>query len=75
MFRPPDLHGNQLGADMQSLIVTYRLHGIDPYTYLVDLLQRVGQHPAARVAELTPRQWKLRFAANPLRSASHALVA
>ncbi|EQD49632.1 transposase [mine drainage metagenome] len=43
---------------MQSLIVTCRLHGIDPYTYLVDVLQRVGQHPASRVAELTPRQWK-----------------
>ena len=63
----------ELGAKhvgiVQSLIVPCRLHGIDVYTYLVDVLQRVGQHPAARVAELTPRQWKLRFAANPLRSA------
>jgi transposase len=38
----------------QSLIVTCRLHQIDPYTYLVDVLQRVGQHPANRVHELTP---------------------
>lgn len=53
---------------VQSLIVTCRLHGIDPYTYLVDVLQRVGQHPAARVAELTPRLWKRHFASNPLRS-------
>jgi len=60
---------------VQSLIVTCRLHGIDVYTYLVDVLQRVGQHPAARVAELTPRQWKLQFAVNPLRSALHNLVA
>jgi hypothetical protein len=59
---------------VQSLIVTCRLHGIDPYTYLVDVLQRVGQHPAARVAELTPRQWKVRFAAKPLRSPLHTLV-
>ncbi|CDQ09748.1 protein of unknown function [Acidithiobacillus ferrivorans] len=36
--------------------------------YLVDVLQRVGQHPSARVAELTPRLWKQHFAANPLRS-------
>jgi transposase len=35
---------------------------------LVDVLQRVGQHPSARVAELTPRLWKQHFAANPLRS-------
>ena len=53
---------------MQSLITTCRLHDIDPYTYLVDVLQRVGQHPASRVAELTPRLWKQQFAANPQRS-------
>jgi hypothetical protein len=29
----------------------------------------------SRVAELTPRLWKLHFAANPLRSALHTLVA
>ena len=39
---------------MQSLLVTCRLHRVDPYAYLVDVLQRVGQHPASRVAELTP---------------------
>jgi transposase len=69
----------ELGAKhvgiVQSLIVTCRLHGIDIYTYLVDVLQRVGEHPAARVAELTLRQWKLRFAADPLRSDLQTLVA
>jgi transposase len=62
----------EVGAEhagiVQSLIVTCRLHGIDPYTYLVDVLQRVGEHPASRVAELTPRLWKQIFAANPMRS-------
>ena len=52
----------------QSLIATCRLHDIDPYTYLVDVLQRVGQHPAVNVAQLTPRLWKQHFADNPLRS-------
>jgi len=46
----------ELGAKhvgiVHSLISTCRLHNIDPYTYLVDVLQRV-----ARVAELTPRLW------------------
>jgi len=55
----------------QSLIATCRLHDIDPYAYLVDVLQRVGQHPAADVAQLTPRLWKQHFAANPLRSDLH----
>lgn len=62
----------ELGAEhigiAQSLIATCRLHKIDPYTYLVDVLQRVSQHPASQVAELTPRRWKERFANNPLRS-------
>jgi transposase len=65
----------ELGAQhvgvIQSLIVTCRLHGIDPYTYLVDVLQRVGEHPASRVAELTPRIWKTLFADKPLRSELH----
>lgn len=69
----------ELGAEhvgiAQSLIVTSRLHGIDPYTYLVDVLQRISAHPAARVAELTPRLWKKNFATSPLRSDLHALAA
>ncbi len=53
---------------IQSLLTTCRLHQVDPYTYLVDVLQRVALHPARDVEELTPRVWKERFAANPLRS-------
>ncbi len=52
----------------QSLIVTCKMHGIDPYTYLVDVLQRVSDHPRADVIQLTPRLWKQHFAANPRRS-------
>lgn len=53
---------------IQSLLVTCRLHGVDLYTYLVDVLQRVSRHPARAVEQLTPRCWKERFAAHPLRS-------
>ena len=53
---------------MHSLILTCRLHRIDPYDYLVDVLQRVSQHPASRAHELTPRLWKNLFATHPLRS-------
>lgn len=62
----------ELGAEVvgkiQSLLVTCKLHGIDPYTYLVDVLQRIDSHPAIDVDLLTPRLWKENFAANPLRS-------
>jgi len=63
---------SELGAKhvgiIQSLIGTCKLHGIDPYTYLIDVLQRVGQHPAREVIDLTPRVWKTKFALAPLRS-------
>ena len=44
------------------------LHGIDPYTYLVDVLQRVDLQPQSRVHELTPRLWKDHFGDAPLGS-------
>jgi hypothetical protein len=47
------------------------LHDLNPYDYLVDVLQRVGQHPASKVHELTPRMWKQLFTHNPLRSDLH----
>jgi len=45
----------------QSLISTCVLNGMDPWTYLVDVLQRLDTHPAAKVSELTPRIWKEKF--------------
>lgn len=62
----------ELGAKhvgiIQSLITTCKLHGINPYTYLVDVLQRIQLHPNSDIALLTPRLWKLHFASDPLRS-------
>ncbi len=62
----------ELGAEhlgkIQSLLQTCRLQGVDPYTWLVDVLQRVDSHPAIDVHLLTPRLWKQNFADNPLRS-------
>jgi len=63
---------SELGAAhvgiIQSLISTCKLQDVDPYTYLVDVLQRVDTHPASDVIALTPRLWKEKFAANPMRS-------
>jgi len=67
MFTWTELGAKHVGI-IQSLLVTCRLHDIDPYDYLVDVLQRVGQHPASRVHELIPREWQKRFSGNPLRS-------
>jgi len=53
---------------VHSLLFTCRLHGVDPYTYLVDVLQRLDSHPAKDVEQLTPRLWKEKFAQSPMRS-------
>lgn len=62
----------ELGAEaagiVQSLLSTCKLQGINPYDYLIDVLQRIDQHPASRVHELTPRNWKTLFGDDPLRS-------
>ena len=62
----------ELGAKyvgmLHSLLATCRLQGVNPFTYLVDVLQRVDTHPQAEVQQLTPRLWKEYFAHNPLRS-------
>jgi len=58
----------------QSLLSTCRLQGVDPYVYLVDVLQRVETHPASNVELLTPRLWKEHFAGDPLRSDLDRLV-
>jgi transposase len=67
MFSWTELGAQHVGV-VQSLIATSRLHQVDPYDYLVDVLQRVGQHPAADVAQLTPRLWAQHFGKAPLRS-------
>jgi transposase len=48
----------EVGAEtvgiIHSLVSTCRLHDINPYTYLVDVLQRIALHPDSQVEDLTP---------------------
>lgn len=67
MFCWTEIGAERVGI-IQSLLSTCRLQGVHPYTYLVDVLQRVSLHSASAVEELTPRRWKTLFSANPLRS-------
>lgn len=61
---------SEVGAEyvgvIQSPITTCKLHQVDPYVYLTDVLQRIDRHPNQRIIELAPRVWKAKFAANPL---------
>jgi transposase len=74
LFCWTELGAKHIGI-MQSLLVTCRLHDINPYDYLVDVLQRVGTHPASQVEQLTPRLWKAHFVKQPMRSPLYNLVA
>lgn len=67
LFAWTELGAKHIGI-IQSLIVTCRLQGISPSVYLTDVLQRVSEHPARDVLDLTPRRWKVLFADDPLRS-------
>jgi transposase len=67
LFCWTELGAKQVGI-IQSLLVTCKLQGINPYTYLVDVLQRISQHPASKAIDLTPRIWKETFADNVLKS-------
>lgn len=62
----------EIGAEhvgiIQSLIATCKLHDLNPYTYLTDVLLRINEHPASQVEDLTPRVWKEKFKDKPLRS-------
>jgi transposase len=67
LFCWTEVGARQVGI-IYSVFASCRLQGVDPYVYLVDVLQRVDTHPALDVQLLTPRLWKEHFADHPLRS-------
>jgi transposase len=57
LFAGSDRGGDRAAA-MCSLIVTARLNDVDPRAWLADVLRRIGDHPASRVQELLPWNWR-----------------
>ena len=49
--------GGQTAAVLTSMVATCARHGIDPWSYLADVLARIPSHPADRIAELLPDAW------------------
>ena len=49
--------GGERAAALYSLIGTAKLNGLDPETYLRDVLSRIADHPICRIEELLP--WKI----------------
>jgi hypothetical protein len=60
--------GGESAAAIYSLIGTAKLNGIDPESYLRNILSRIAEHPINRIDELLP--WN--FAAEPAENSSRA---
>lgn len=50
--------GGERAAAMYSLIVTAKLNNVDPRAWLADVIARIADHPASRLHELLPWNWK-----------------
>ncbi len=49
--------GGERAAVMMSFMATCSEHGIDPFTYLRDVIERISAHPMSRLEELLPDKW------------------
>jgi hypothetical protein len=50
--------GGERAALMYTIIETAKLNGVNVEAYLADLIARLGDHPARRIEELLPWNWK-----------------
>ena len=50
--------GGDRAAGMVSLIYTAKLNDVDPRAWLADVLARIAGHPASRLHELLPWNWR-----------------
>ncbi len=50
--------GGRRAAILYSIVATCKAHGINPWAYLRDVLERIPTHPNRRRAELLPQEWK-----------------
>jgi transposase len=57
LFAGSDRGGDRAAA-MYSLIYTAKLNDVDPRTWLADVLARIADHPASRLHELLPWNWR-----------------
>jgi transposase len=56
--------GGERAAAIYTLIETAKLNGVDPQAWLADVLARLPDHPAKRITDLLPWNWKAAMAAS-----------
>jgi transposase len=57
LFAGSDRGGHRAAA-LYSLIVSAKMNDIDPQAWLADVLARIAEHPASRLDELLPWNWR-----------------
>jgi transposase len=50
--------GGERAAAIYTLIETCKLNGVDPQAWLADVLARLPDHPAKRITDLLPWNWR-----------------
>jgi transposase len=50
--------GGRRAAAIYTLIETCKLNDVDPRAWLADVLASIADHPAKRIADLLPWNWK-----------------
>jgi len=55
--------GGERAAAIYTLVATAKLNDIDPEAWLSDVLRRINDHPASRLDELLPWNWRRTFGA------------
>ena len=50
--------GGERAAAIYTLIETCKLNGVDPQAWLADVLARMPDHPAKRITDLLPWNWR-----------------
>ncbi len=60
--------GGERAAVIYSMVATCKLSGVDPHAWLADILARIAGHPAGRLDDLLP--WNWRGAASKIKAAA-----
>jgi transposase len=63
--------GAQDHAVVLSVLSTCRRHGVEPWAYLTDIIQRLAENPACNLEELLPYNWERKY---PIRQLAEITV-